>query len=409
MHAAALDTKKASQQTMYHILFAISFVHLLNDTVQSVVPAIFPILKESLQLSNLQLGLIAFALNITSSLLQPVIGLYSDRKPKPYLLPIGMIFTFFGLFGLAFAPSLLLIIASVIFIGIGSATFHPEGSKVSYMAAGARRGLAQSIYQVGGNAGQSLAPILTVIIFVPFGQFGAIYFTSIVLLAIIVLSYIAKWYKKQLQLTPRIKKNSHPVASFSQLNKQISFAIILLIILVFARSWYGAAITNFFPIYVIEEYGVTVKQSQIFIFIFTAAGVIGTFIGGPLADRFGKRNMIFFSMLGSVPFVLLLPHLNIFWTYPALFMIGIIILSSFSVTVVYAQELLPGKIGLVSGLIVGLAFGMGAIGSIAIGGLADLFGMKNVMVFAGFLPLLGILTFLLPSDRTIRLWETDRS
>lgn len=407
MQATTLDTKKTAQQTMYHILFAISFVHLLNDTVQSVVPAIFPILKESLQLNNLQLGLIAFALNITSSLLQPVIGLYSDRKPKPYLLPIGMIFTFFGLLGLAFAPSLLLIIASVVFIGIGSATFHPEGSKVSYMAAGPRRGLAQSIYQVGGNAGQSLAPILTVLIFVPFGQFGAIYFTSVVLLAIIVLSYIAKWYKVQLQLVPRLKKNNHDGTQFSKLSKQITNAIILLIILVFARSWYGAAITNFFPIYVIEEYGVTVKAAQLFTFIFTAAGVIGTFIGGPLADRFGKRNMIFFSMLGSAPFALILPQLSVDWTYPALFMIGIIMLSSFSVTVVYAQELLPGKIGLVSGLIVGLAFGMGAVGSIAIGGLADLLGMKNVMVMAGFLPLLGILSFLLPSDRTIESWEDE--
>ncbi len=404
---AIINTKTTSQQTMYHILFAISFVHLLNDTVQSVVPAIFPILKESLQLNNLQLGLIAFALNITSSLLQPVIGLYSDRKPKPYLLPMGMIFTFFGLLGLAFAPSLLFIIASVVFIGIGSATFHPEGSKVSYMAAGSRRGLAQSIYQVGGNAGQSLAPILTVLVFVPFGQFGAIYFTSVAVVAIVVLTYIARWYQKQLLSYSTATRKTNHVSQYSTRSNQITFAIILLIILVFARSWYGAAITNFYPIFVIEEYGITIEKAQIFIFIFTVAGVIGTFLGGPLADIFGKRNMIFFSMLGSAPIALLLPHLSISWMYPALFMIGFIILSSFSVTVVYAQELLPGKIGLVSGLIVGLAFGMGAVGSVAIGGLADLLGMKSVMEMASFLPIIGVLTFLLPSDRTIRLWEIE--
>ncbi len=404
---AKQSTNIPAQQTMYSILFAISFVHLLNDTVQAVVPAIFPILKETMQLSNLQLGIIAFSLNITSSLMQPVIGLYSDRKPKPYLLPIGMAFTFFGMLGLSLAPSYLFILISVILVGIASATFHPEGSKVAYMAAGSRRGLAQSIYQVGGNAGQSLAPLLTILVFVPFGQFGAIFFTLVALVAIVVLTQIAKWYNNQLNKLNRPQKTSSINTGFSQKSKQIKFAIAILILLVFARSWYGAAITNFYPIYLIEEFGISIPQSQIFIFIFSAAGVIGTFFGGPLADRFGKRNMIFFSMLGSAPFALLLPHLSTFWTYIVLFIIGIIILSSFSVTVVYAQELLPGKIGLVSGLIVGLAFGMGAIGSVAIGGLADLMGMKTVMFLAGFLPLLGLFTFLLPSDRTILLWERE--
>lgn len=397
----------AAQKTVYSILFAISFVHLLNDTVQAVVPAIFPILKESMKLSNFQLGLIAFSLNITSSLMQPVIGLYSDRKPKPYLLPLGMVFTFFGMLCLAFAPNVMYIIISVIFVGIGSATFHPEGSKVSYMAAGKRRGLAQSIYQVGGNAGQSLAPLLTILIFIPFGQFGAIYFTSIVVIAIFVLLYIARWYKEKTHLLARPHKSQTSTKHSVTRNKKITSAIMLLILLVFARSWYSAAITNFFPIYVIEEFGVPINKAQIFIFIFAAAGVIGTFFGGPLADRFGKRNMIFFSMLGSAPFALVLPYFHSNWVYVLLFIIGIIILSSFSVTVVYAQELLPGKIGLVSGLIVGLAFGMGAVGSVVIGGLADVFGMKMMMILVGFLPLLGVVTFLLPSDRTIKLWETE--
>lgn len=409
MHIAV--TQKQTESTVYTILFAISFLHLLNDTFQSVIPAIFPILKVSMNLTNFQLGLISFALNMTSSMMQPVVGLYSDRKPKPNLLPIGMCFTLIGMIGLAFAPSLFFVIISVIFVGLGSAAFHPEGSKVTHLAAGGRKGLAQSIYQVGGNFGQSLASLLTVLIFVPFGQFGAIYFTFIVFIAILVAKWIANWYKSQLTHIKRVQKNKTSTNYVSPYFRKIYIALTILVLFVFIRSWYSAAITNFFPIYVIEEYNVSIPISQLYIFIFSVAGVLGTFFGGPIAERLGKKNVLFFSMFGSAPLALIVPHLQGIWLYPVLFFIGIIILSSFSVTVVYAQELLPGRVGFVSGLIVGLAFGMGALGAVAIGGLSDLFGLKPVMIAAGFLPLFGILSFFLPSDKTIQKWyeKTDES
>ncbi len=392
------------QQSMYRILFAISFVHLLNDSVQAVIPAIFPILEKSMNLSYLQLGIISFALNMTSSIMQPVVGWYADKKPLPFLLPLGMGCTFIGMLGLAFAPNYFMIVLSVLFVGLGSAVFHPEGSRVAYMAAGSRRGLAQSIYQVGGNTGNSLAPIMTVLIFVPLGQRGAIWFTAVAALASVVLIFIASWYQKQLGVNPRVIKQKPTKQINKEKMKRIRYAIMLLVLLVFARSWYGASISNFFALYLIDEYSLLIEEAQVYIFIFLAAGVAGTFFGGPLADRFGKRNLIMFSMLASAPLAIILPHVNLFWLYPIFFINGFIILSSFSVTVVYAQELVPGKIGMVSGLIVGLAFGMGAIGSVVLGGLADLFGLKLVMILSGFLPLIGILTIFLPSDKKINSW-----
>lgn len=391
------------QKTMYNILLIIGFVHLLNDAIQAVVPAMFPILQQSMGLTFTQLGLIAFALNLTSSLIQPVVGIYTDKKPSPYALPIGLGFTFFGVLGLAFAPSFWFVIISVIFIGLGSATFHPEGSRVAYMAAGNRRGFAQSIYQVGGNAGQALAPLITALILVPFGQFGAIWFTLVAALAICLLIYIAKWYQEQVALIAKKKATviKKAVAN-TQTKKIVSFAITLLIFLVFARSWFHAGISNFYVFYLMEQFTLTVDQALIYIFVFLAAGAVGTLAGGPLADRFGKRNILMLSMLGSAPLALVLPHVGPIWSYILLGAIGFIILSSFSVSVVYAQELVPGKIGMVSGLIVGLAFGMGAIGSVALGAIADWIGLTNTMLFVVALPILGLLTFFLPSDQKLR-------
>lgn len=291
---------------------------------------------------------------------------------------------------------------SVIFIGLGSATFHPEGSRVAFMAAGTRRGLAQSIYQVGGNSGQALAPLITALILVPLGQFGAIWFTLVAAIAIGLLIYIARWYSEQVRLQASVKKESTKKKKQSSLHRRtVTFAITLLIFLVFARSWFHAGITNFYAFYVIDQYGATIQQAQVYLFIFLAAGAIGTFAGGPLADKFGKRNIIMLSMLGSAPLTLILPHVGEIAAYPLIAVIGFIILSSFSVAVVYAQELVPGKIGTVSGLIIGLAFGMGALGSIALGLMADAIGLTNTMLFTVSLPILGIATFFLPSDKWI--------
>lgn len=395
--------------TVYRILFAIGLVHLLNDSIQSVIPAIFPILKDEMGLSYTQVGWVQFAINFTASIMQPVVGLYTDRKPSPYMLPIGMTSTLIGMLLLAFAHSYWVVLLSVCFVGLGSAAFHPEGSRVSHMAAGGRKGLAQSIFQVGGNAGQSLAPIMTKWIFIPLGLFGSIWFTGVAAIAIAVQLYIARWYKVVLQDAPVKAKSVVKRVVSPQRRKQVMFAISVLIFLVFVRSWYGAAMSGYFAFFLQDTYGISIDRAQNFIFLFLAAGAVGTFFGGPIADRFGKRNVIFFSMLGSAPFALLLPHVSVGWAYVLLVIIGVILLSSFSVTVVYAQMLFPGKVGTVSGLITGLAFGLGGIGSVVLGNLCDAIGTPRVMELCAFLPLLGVLTFLLPTDRKLKEWTEEQA
>ncbi|MDQ0226453.1 MFS transporter [Metabacillus niabensis] len=397
--------------TVYNILFIIGLCHLLNDSIQSVIPAMFPILEDSMGLTFTQLGFIGFALNMVSSVMQPVVGLYTDKRPMPYALPIGLTFSMLGVLGLAFAPSFITILLSVIFIGLGSAVFHPEGSRVAYMAAGKRRGLAQSIYQVGGNSGQALAPLITALILVPFGQFGSIYFTIVAAIAVAFLVYIAKWYSSRLQdLQPtRKQQTTNKVNSNnSSITKAVRNALLIIIFLIFARSWYGSAISNFYTFYAMEKYHLSIAESQIYIFIFLLLGAVGTFLGGPLADKFGKRNVIIVSLLATVPLTILLPFVGPTVSLIVLALIGLILMSSFSVTVVYAQELVPGKIGTMSGLTVGLAFGMGAIGSIALGTLIDFIGLTPTMISISFLPLIGILAFLLPTDRTLLEWQKGK-
>jgi MFS transporter, FSR family, fosmidomycin resistance protein len=402
---AAVKSVHKQNATIYGVLFAISSGHFINDTLQSVVPAMFPIIERSLQLSYTQIGWIAFALNMTSSLLQPVFGYYADIKSKPYLLPLGMLSSLIGLIGFAISGHFLWVILSVLFIGFGSAIFHPEGSRVAYMAAGQRRGLAQSIYQVGGNTGQSLAPLITAFIFVPFGQKGALWFSVVAIAGIFVLLNVSKWYSNQLQTKENINSRSRTKEKSSPVHNKIKWAMVLVVFLVFARSWYAAGLSNYYQFYLIEDYGLSIQKAQAYIFAFMFAGVLGTFFGGPLADRFGKRNIIFLSMLGAAPLTLTLPYLSLLYVFPVIFCIGFIISSSFSVIVVYAQELLPKKIGMVSGLTVGLAFGMGAVGAVLFGGLADLYSIRFVMILCSFLPLLGMLTFLLPADEAVRKYN----
>ncbi|WP_010648594.1 MFS transporter [Oceanobacillus massiliensis] len=403
----ALTKKPKAQsdnQTIYSILFIIGTCHLLNDSLQAVIPAMFPILENSLGLTFTQLGFIAFTLNMVSSVMQPFVGLYTDKHPIPYALPIGLTSSMFGMLGLALAPNFWTIIASVFFIGMGSAIFHPEGSRVAYLAAGNRRGLAQSIYQVGGNSGQALAPVITALILVPLGQFGAIWFTFIAFLAVLFLSYIARWYAGKIREFASQKDGSKAVKTNINISSSIKAALTVLVFIVFARSWYAAAISNFYAFYAIESYGLTIGKSQVYIFTFLAMGAVGTLLGGPLADRFGKRNIILFSLIAAAPLTLLLPYAGPISAIILLAVIGLILMTSFSVTVVYAQELVPGKIGTMSGLIVGLAFGMGAIGSVALGSLIDLFGLTPTMISISLLPLLGFLTYLLPSDEKVRQW-----
>src|SRR5690606_4062446 len=331
--------------------------------------------------------------------------IYTDKKPMPYALPIGLTFTFIGVIGLAFAPNFVTIILAVLLIGVGSAVFHPEGSRVAYMAAGNRRGLAQSIYQVGGNSGQALAPVITALVLVPLGQFGAIWFSLVAALAVGLLVYIAKWYSRTLQTIELQKKITKAVSAVPRNKKAIKFALVVLILFVFARTWYMSSITNFYSFYVIDKYGYSISQAQIFIFLFLASGALGTFFGGPLADKFGRRNVIIASLLGTAPMALILPFVGPHVAIVLVTIIGFVLLTSFSVTVVYAQELMLGKIGMMSGLIVGLAFGMGGIGGVAIGSIIDVIGLTPTIIMMGFLPLLGLLAFLLPTDRKLNEWN----
>jgi MFS transporter, FSR family, fosmidomycin resistance protein len=391
------------QQTTYKILIIMGLCHLLNDSIQSVIPAMFPILGKSMGLSFTQLGFIAFALNMVSSVMQPFIGAFSDKRPMPYALPIGMTSTLLGVIALALAPNYSLVIVSVLFIGLGSAIFHPEGSRVAHMAAGTRRGLAQSIYQVGGNSGQALAPLITALILVPLGQIGAAWFSLVAAAAVFLLIYIAFWYSNRLKeasiLNTYYRSN---VADTSQpISKKVLFALILILFLIFARSWYVAGITNFYAFFTMEHYDFSIQKAQMFLFAFLVTGALGTFFGGPLADKFGKRKIIIISILGSAPLSILIPFVPASVAFVLLLITGFILMSSFSVTVIYAQELVPGKIGTMAGLTVGLAFGMGAIGSIALGIMADHFGLLATLTFTGFLPILGALGFFLPSDQKL--------
>jgi MFS transporter, FSR family, fosmidomycin resistance protein len=404
---AAMPVKapKASESTMFNILYIIGICHLLNDAIQAVVPAMFPILEKSMGLSFTQLGIIAFSLNMVSSVMQPIVGVITDKKPMPYALPIGLTFTLGGVLGLAYAPSFTLVVISVLFIGLGSAVFHPEGSRVAYMAAGRRRGLAQSIYQVGGNTGQALAPLITALILVPLGQKGASLFTIAAALAVLLLIYIANWYNQRLAVTVRTANKKTVTSEEFGLSKGVKQALALILLLIFARSWYISGMTNFYAFFAIKEYSFSIKESQLFLFAFLVAGAFGTFFGGPLADRFGKKTVISVSMLATIPFSLLIPFVPPVFAFIFLSLTGFILMTSFSVTVVYAQELVPGKIGTMSGLTVGLAFGMGAIGSVGLGYLADLIGLTTMVSAIGVLPLLGLTAFLLPSDQKVQEWN----
>ncbi|WP_339206810.1 MFS transporter [Bacillus sp. FSL W8-1143] len=409
--AIAARTKDKPQNsvtgsTVYPILLIIGICHMLNDTLQAVIPAMFPILERSMGLTFTQLGLIAFTLNMVSSVMQPAFGWYTDKRPMPYALPVALFSSAIGIFGLAFAPSFATILLCVVFIGLGSAIFHPEGSRVANMAAGPRRGLAQSIYQVGGNTGQAFAPLIAALMLVPLGQPGVAWFTIVGMMAVGFLLYISRWYAGRLQTIRAQTKKAPPKAARSELHRKSALtALGIIVFLIFARSWYGNAISNFYAFYAIEQYGLTIKESQTYIFLFLILGAIGTFLGGPLADRFGKKTVILISLLASFPLALLLPFAGPVFAYVLLGLIGVILTSSFSVTVVYAQELFPGKIGTMSGLTVGLAFGMGAIGSVALGLFIDAFGLTPTMIGVAFLPILGILAFLLPSDQTISKWN----
>lgn len=385
---------------VYSMMIAIGVAHLINDTMQAVIPAMFPLLERDLGLTFTQLGIITFVLNLFASVLQPVVGSVSDKKAMPFALPIGMVSSFIGILLISFSSAYWMILLSVLFLGFGSAVFHPEGSRVSFMAAGNKRGLAQSIYQVGGNSGQAVAPLISAFILDVYGQRGAAIVLLLTAIGIVLLSKISRWYKRQLEAEKLSKVKRLLVSSLPPLTKkQVGMALVLLLIIIFARTFYTVNMSNFYVFYLMDHYGLSLRMGQVFIFIFMAFGVVGTFFGGALSDRIGRKNVIILSVVGPLPLALILPYMPI-WIVPFLLVvIGGLIMISFSVTVVYAQELVPTKIGTMAGLTTGLAFGMGAIGAVVIGMLIDKVGIEVTMKIISVLPILLLVAFLLPRDK----------
>ncbi len=383
-------------QTLYPVLFALSFSHLLNDTIQSLIPAIYPIVKTNYHLSFAQIGLITLSFQLAASIFQPFVGLYTDKKPQPYSLAIGMFFTLTGLVVMSLASHFYLILIAVALIGTGSSIFHPEASRMAHAASGGKRGLAQSIFQLGGNFGSSLGPLLAAWIIAPKGQHSIIWFSIIALVAIFILQKVGNWYKRFMPIYKRKKAQISPTEQNLPKSK-IVLSVFVLMFLIFSKYFYMASLTSYFTFYLIETFSVSVQTSQIYLFIFLFSIAAGTLLGGPLGDRFGRKYVIWFSILGTAPFSLLLPHANLFWTGVLIVPIGIILSSAFAAILVYAQELIPNKVGLVSGLFYGFAFGMGGLGSALIGNLIDAIGINKVFLICGFLPLLGMLTIFLPN------------
>ena len=392
--APQIDSTINAQQTVYPILFSIAFAHLINDLLQAVIPATYPILKENFNLTFTQIGLITLAYQLAASLLQPLVGLYTDKRPKPFSQIFGMIFTSIGIVCLSYASGFSMIIISVVLVGIGSSIFHPEASRISFLASGGRRGLAQSIFQLGGNAGTALGPLLVALIVVPNAQHYIIWFLAAAVVGLLILSRIAIWYENHLSLRSN-KKAVIDLPNISQ--NKIILSVLILMVLIFSKFFYMASMSSYFTFYLMEKFNLSVQDSQFYLVLFLASCAVGTLIGGPLGDKFGRKYVIWFSVLGAAPFTLLLPYVDLFWTGILSVVIGTIISSAFPAILVYAQELLPKKLGMVSGLFYGFAFGMGGLGSALLGNLADHTSITYVYYLCAYLPLIGIIALFLPN------------
>ncbi len=393
--APAVEGRRA-EATVYSILGAISFGHLLNDMNQSLIPAMYPILKSSFHLDFGQIGLITLCYQMTASLLQPFVGLYTDRRPAPWSLAVGMGFTLAGLLLLAVAPTFGILLLASCLVGIGSSIFHPESSRVARMASGGQHGLAQSLFQVGGNAGSALGPLLAAYLILPRGQRAIAWFSLAALLGIIVLSRVGVWYAHR-ESRHRVARRAKAEGEYARLPAgTVAASVAILMALIFSKYFYLASITSYYTFYVITKFHVTVRTSQLLLFVFLGAVAAGTVAGGPIGDRIGRKYVIWVSILGVLPFTLALPYANLFWTTILTVIIGLVLASAFSAILVYAQELLPGRVGMISGLFFGFAFGMGGIGAAVLGKLADTTSIGFVYKTCSYLPAIGLLTAFLP-------------
>ena len=387
-----------TEGTMYSMLVICGISHFLNDMIQSIIPSIYPIIKDKFDFSFAQIGIITLVFQMTSSILQPFTGLYADRHPRPYALSIGMCFTLTGLLILAFADNYLLILLAVSIVGFGSSVFHPTASRVAQLASGGRKSLAQAIFQVGGNGGSALGPLLAALIILPFGQHAISWFAIAALLAAIIMVRLGAWYKERLVYS--VKHPQKATGLNTHISKRAKYgALGILILLVFSKYFYTSCITSYFTFFLIDKFGITVQASQICLFVFLAAFAIGTLAGGMFGDRFGRKYVIWFSILGAAPFAIAMPYANFTLTIVCTFLSGLIIASAFSSIVVYATDLMPDKVGLIAGIFFGLMFGLGGLGSAFFGWLADLTSIEFIFQVSAFLPLLGVIAGFLPDTQ----------
>ena len=388
-----------TEGTVYSMLIICGISHFLNDMIQSIIPSIYPILKDKFDFSFAQIGIITLIFQMTSSILQPFTGLYADKHPRPYALSVGMCFTLVGLLVLAFAENYLLILLAVSVVGLGSSVFHPTASRVAQLASGGKKSLAQSIFQVGGNGGSALGPLLAAAIILPFGQHSISFFALAALLAAIIMVRLGSWYKARMAYATKHPQKT--VGINTNISKRAKYgALAILIILVFSKYFYTSCITSYFTFFLIDKFGISVGASQLCLFVFLAAFAIGTVAGGLLGDKFGRKYVIWFSILGSAPFALIMPYTNFVWTIVCTFLSGLIIASAFSSIVVYATDLMPDKVGLIAVIFFGLMFGLGGLGSAFFGWLADKTSIEFIFKVSAYLPLLGIIAGLLPNTQT---------
>jgi len=387
--------------TAFTVLSLLGASHMLNDMLQSVIPAVYPLLKDSLLLNFTQIGLITLVFQLSSSLFQPIVGMITDKRPQPYSLPVGMAISLIGILLLAFAGSFTNVLIAVFFTGLGSSIFHPEASRLAYMASGGKHGLAQSIFQVGGNFGSSIGPLLALWIITPYGQRNVAWFSIIALVCIAIMFIVSKWYKANLY---RMKRPAKEVGNKQERQSQIPRRKIILVIsillaLIFSKYVYMASLSSYYMFYLIDKFSISVHDAQLYLFAFLFAVAAGTVIGGPVGDRIGRKYVIWFSILGTAPFALLMPHVGLTWTCILSIMIGLILSSAFSAILVYAQELLPGKVGLIGGLFFGLAFGIAGIASAVLGRIADNTSIQYVYDICSYLPLIGLIAAFLPNTK----------